>query len=177
MERESIERKQTAQINELNSAREKLTWDNFASVLVDNEASLRRIYHLFISACQSVRTSAVVDVNEVALVVYNAMVNKEQRRSAEKMISPKLRDLWYKLNDYCIDLKKYFRVVQSSRRDVITLLDNVYGHDLPITLDFAPSSSLESETDSIQPIQGTETCESSEVVHNEDNTIYDRDWL
>ena len=119
----------------------------------------------------------MVDVNEVALVVYNAMVNKEQRRSAEKMISPKLRDLWYKLNDYCIDLKKYFRVVQSSRRDVITLLDNVYGHDLPIALDFAPSSSLESETGSIQPIQGTETCESSEVVHNEDNTIYDRDWL
>ena len=152
-----------------------MTWDNFASVPVDREADLRKVYHLFISTCKSVRQYDNADINEVALIVYNATLNPDQRKSAEMIVGSKLRDQWYKLNEYCIDLKKYFKVAKSARKDVITTLDTIFGHDLPIVLDF--SSSVESETESITPVQGTELCDISETSIPADNTIYDADWL
>ena len=175
MERESLEQKRSAQIKELNAARDKLTWDNFASVPVDKEANLRKVYHLFISACKSVRQYDNADINEVALIVYNATLNQDQRAAAEMIVGSKLHNQWYKLNEYCMDLKKYFKVAKSARKDVITTLDDVFGHDLPIMLDF--SSSIESETESISPMQGTEPCDVSETSIPDNNTIYDADWL
>ena len=111
-----------------------------------------------------------VDINEIALVVYNATLNPDQRKAAELMCGSQLKEKWYKLNEYCMALKKYFRVARSSRRDVVTTLDKIYGSDLPIELDFA-----DSETQSISPTEETEPCE--EAAAAQDNGIYDSDWL
>ena len=132
-------------------------------------------YHMFISACTSVRQYDNADINEIALIVYNATLNPNQRKSAEMIVGPKLHDQWYKLNEYCIDLKKYFKVAKSARKDVTTTLDDVFGYDLPIVLDF--SSSIESETESISSMQCTENCDVPETTVSADNIIYDVDWL
>ena len=111
-----------------------------------------------------------IDINEMALVVYNATLNPDQRKAAERMFGSQLKEKWYKLNEYCMDLKKYFRVAKSTRRDVVTTLDQIYGSDLPIELDFA-----DSETQSISPIEETEPCEETSIT--QDDGIYDSDWL
>ncbi|KNB44810.1 activating signal cointegrator 1 complex subunit 3 [Blastocystis sp. subtype 4] len=111
-----------------------------------------------------------ININEMALVVYNATLNPDQRKEAEMMFGSQLKEKWYKLNEYCMDLKKYFRVAKSTRRDVVTTLDQIYGSDLPIELDFA-----DSETQSISPIEETEPCEETPIT--QDDGIYDSDWL
>lgn len=121
-----------------------------------------------------VRPYDTIDINEMALVVYNATVNPEQRKAAEKMFGSQLKEKWYKLNEYCMDLKKYFHVAKSTRRDVITTLDQIYAHDIPIELDFADTSA-DSETQSMTPLQATEACEEASAIH--DSGIYDSDWL
>lgn len=52
LERDEIDRKREEYINKLNEARKRLTWENFASVPVDNEPDLRKKYAELIAICQ-----------------------------------------------------------------------------------------------------------------------------
>ena len=42
-----------------------------------------------------------ININEMALVVYNATLNPDQRKEAEMMFGSQLKEKWYKLNEYC----------------------------------------------------------------------------
>ena len=81
-------------MKELNSAREQLSWDNFASVPIEKTTQLKKIYNSFISIIKSsaylillmCRKKAydLIDINEMAYAVYNATINPKQRKDVEQ---------------------------------------------------------------------------------------------
>ena len=93
-----------------------------------------------------------VDINEMALDVYNATIDQSKRRSCEKEYGSGLKSSWYKLNELCMDLKPYFRMKQSNRKGIVTTLGKIYGSNLPMNVDFFQNidASINDETASMR---------------------------
>lgn len=122
-----------------------------------------------------------MDINEMALDVYNATIDSTKRFDCEKKYGTGLRSKWYKLNELCMSLKPYYRVAKSNRKDIVTTLDKIYGSNLPMNVDFFQkvNSSVDDETQTMissEPVsvQATKNCEEEP---SGSSTIYDKDWL
>ena len=60
----------------------------------------------------------MIDINEMAYAVYNATINPKQRKDVEKSYGKALSQQWHKLNELCMDLKKYYKMKKSSRKEI-----------------------------------------------------------
>ena len=169
-------------MKELSSSREHLTWENFSSVPVEKTTQLKKIYNSFISIIKSLaflilimcrkKAYDLIDINEMAYAVYNATINPKQRKEVEQSYGRGLQQSWNQLNELCLELKKYYRMKKSSRKEILTTLDKFYGYDLPMSLDFLDFTEGDLVDDEPEPIQATQSCE----VTGDDKT-YDIDWL
>lgn len=129
----------------------------------------------------------------MALCVYEASLDPKLRPETEKLYGSGLSKLWNQLHELSMELRKYYKPLRSTRKDIVTTLDKIYAIDLPINLsifqtvsDTAPSSSGSSssndkpEEDSAAstanpPCEATASCEAEN--NGNDATIYDADWL
>ena len=119
----------------------------------------------------------MIDINEMAYAVYNATINPKQRKDVEKSYGKALSQQWHKLNELCMDLKKYYKMKKSSRKEILTTLDKFYGYDIPMHLDFLDIVDEDKSTNQKEEETGqaTQSCETPQVSSN--TTTYDMDWL
>lgn len=202
LERDEIDRKREEYISKLNEARKRLTWENFASVPVDNEPDLRKKYAELIAICQKWAFSSckwfyrnkaydTLDVNEMALCVYEASLDPKLRPEIEKLYGSGLSKFWNKFHELSLDLRKYYKPLKSTRKEIVTTLDKIYGVDIPMNLNIfqtataTTSSSTnnegnkEDEDNSLNvpnpSCEATASCEPEN--QGNDATVYDSDWL
>ena len=128
-----------------------------------------------------------LNVNEMAYAVYNAAVKPSLRKDVEKLYGSTLSQSWYKFNELGMELKKYYKPISSTRKEIVTTLDKIYGYDIPMKLNFfesgpereqdetASKKDYEKE-ESINPSgPAIQSCDAEKSGN--DTTVYDSDWL
>lgn len=117
----------------------------------------------------------LIDINEMAYAVYNATINPKQRKDVEQTYGKGLQQCWNQLNELCIELKKYYKVQKSNRKEILTTLEKFYGYELPMSLDFLDFTEADLMQEDEPPTSGPAT-QSCDTPSNE-TTTYDLDWL
>ena len=128
-----------------------------------------------------------LNVNEMAYAVYNAAVKPSLRKDVEKLYGSTLSQAWYKFNELSMELKKYYKPISSTRKEIVTTLDKIYGYDIPMKLNFFETKSEKGQDESaskkdydkeesISPSgPATQSCDAEKS--GSDPTVYDSDWL
>lgn len=185
LEREATDKRREEYTRKLTSAREQLTWDNFSSAPIDKVAMVKKTYNSFISLVQSYVISRLfmdrfkkydtICINDMAYAVYNAAINPALRKEVVDTYGKEIQSSWNQINELCLDLKKYYKMKKSNRREILTTLDSFYGYELPIDLSFLDFT--ENPISDDEPISGSATTSCTQCDLQQDSTVYDMDWL
>ena len=121
----------------------------------------------------------VIDINEMAFAVYNATIDKSKRQEVEKSFGKGLKQCWNQLNEMCIELRKYYKVKKSNRKEILTTLDKFFAYELPLSIDFLDF--VDSKQDKPREESSAGTATGTATVSCEENpgnsTVYDIQWL
>ena len=125
----------------------------------------------------------------MALCVYEASLDPKLRPEIEKLYGSGLSKLWNKFHELSLELRKYYKPLKSTRKEIVTTLDKIYGVDIPMNLNIfqtvstpnndGSSKNKEDESNSMNEpnpsCEATASCEPENQEH--DTTVYDTDWL
>ena len=126
----------------------------------------------------------------MALCVYEASLDPKLRPEIEKLYGSGLSKFWNKFHELSLDLRKYYKPLKSTRKEIVTTLDKIYGVDIPMNLNIfqtatATTSSSNNEGNKKDEDQSlnvlNSSCEATASCEPEnqgnDATVYDSDWL
>ena len=110
----------------------------------------------------------------MAYCVFSATANPNERKEVEETYGSGLQTYWYKLNEICMELRKYYKPVGSSRKEIVTTLNHVYASDINLNFDFL---SLPTETETLSMQESCSPSMECEETVPADSSDYDMDWL